>query len=220
MSTKKYKAVLLDLDGTLLNTLDDLADIVNHTMRKFGYNERTVDEVKSFVGNGVVKLIELSTPGGRDNPQFDEIVQECRAYYDIHASSFTRPYPGVCDVIERLHAAGLKVGCVTNKLHSTSVKLCEKFFPSLDAVCGEREKEGIRRKPYPDMVAVAANEMGVSVDDCIYVGDSEVDIATAHNSGIKCVSVLWGYRERDYLAEMGADMFASDADELFNHICG
>lgn len=220
MDKKQYKAVLFDLDGTLLYTLEDLADIVNHTMREFGYPEHTLDEVKAAIGNGVTKLIELSLPMGRDTHDFDEIVRASRAYYDVHPSTATRPYPGICELIERFHAAGLKVGCVTNKLHSASVKLCEKFFPTLDAVCGERESEGIRRKPSPDSIIKAARDMGVSLADCIYVGDSDVDVMTAHNAGIKCVSVLWGYRDRELLESVGADMFARNADELFSLVCG
>ena len=216
----KYKAVVFDLDGTLLNTLDDLRDIVNHTMRKFGYPERTLDEVRAFVGNGVAKLLELSLPDGRNTPGFDGILKYCRGYYDIHPGDGTKPYDGVCEVIERFQSAGLKVAVVSNKIHAASVLLCKKFFPTVDTVCGERESEGIKRKPAPDSVFAAARDMGVDISECIYVGDSEVDIATAHNAGIKCVSVLWGFRDREVLETAGADFFAENTDELFEIICG
>ena len=218
--THKYKAVVFDLDGTLLNTLDDLRDIVNHTMRKFGFPERSLDEVKAAVGNGVGKLLELSLPDGKNTPGFDAILTDMRAYYDVHPGNGTRPYDGVCEVIERFQRAGLKVAVVSNKIHSASVALCKKYFPTVDTVCGERESEGIKRKPAPDSVFTAAADMGVEASDCIYVGDSEVDIATAHNAGIKCVSVLWGYREREYLETVGADCFAGTADELYDTVCG
>ena len=220
MNNIRYKAVVFDLDGTLLNTLEDLQDIVNHTMRKFGFPERTLDEVRAAVGNGVGKLLEYSLPDGRNTPDFDTILADMRAYYDVHPGTGTKPYPGVCEVIERFQHAGLKVAVVSNKIHSASVALCKKYFPTVDTVCGEREAEGIKRKPAPDSVFTAAHDMGVDVSDCIYVGDSEVDIATAHNAGIKCVSVLWGYREREYLETVGADVFARDADELYSVVCG
>lgn len=219
MSKREYKAVVFDLDGTLLNTLEDLRDIVNHTMREYGYPERKLDEVRAAVGNGVGKLLELSLPEGRNTPGFDEILLNMRAYYDVHGGERTHPYDGVCEVIERFQSNGLKVAVVSNKIHSASVALCKKYFPTVDTVCGEREAEGIRRKPAPDSVFAAARDMGVDVCDCIYVGDSEVDIETAHNAGIKCVSVLWGYRDRAYLESVGADVFASDTDELYNTVC-
>ena len=219
MKEQKYKAVVFDLDGTLLSTLEDLTDIVNHTMRKFGFPERTTDEVRTFVGNGVGKLLELSLPAGKNTPDFDAILSDMRAYYDIHPGSMTHPYPGVCEVIEKFRKSGIKVAVVSNKIHSASVALCKKFFPTVDTVCGEREADGIRRKPAPDSVIAAAHDMGVDVSDCIYVGDSEVDILTAHNAGIKCVSVLWGYRDREYLETVGADMFAENTGELFRLVC-
>ena len=220
MNKQKYKAVVFDLDGTLLNTLEDLHDIVNHTMRKYGFPERSLTEVKAAVGNGVGKLLEKSLPDGKNTPHFDEILKDMRAYYDIHGGEKTHPYDGVCEVIERFRSDGLKVAVVSNKIHSASVALCKKYFPTVDTVCGEREADGIRRKPAPDSVIVAAQNMGVDVNDCIYVGDSEVDIETAHNAGIKCVSVLWGYRERGYLESVGADVFARDTDELYSVVCG
>ena len=220
MDKSKYKAVVFDLDGTLLNTLDDLCDIVNHTMRKFRYPERTLDEVRSFVGNGVAKLLELSLPDGLDTPNFDGILADMRAFYKVHPGNGTRPYDGVCEVIERFRAAGLKTAVVSNKIHAASVALCEKYFPTVDTVCGERESEGIKRKPAPDSVFVAAKDLGVDISECVYVGDSEVDILTAHNAGIKCISVLWGFRDREYLETMGADMFAATADELYAAVCG
>ncbi len=216
MKNQKYKAVVFDLDGTLLNTLGDLTDIVNHTMRENGFPEHTEDEVRTYVGNGVGKLLELSLPDGKNTPDFEKILRNMRAYYDVHPGTFTHPYEGVCEVIERFQSDGIKVAVVSNKIHSASVALCKKYFPTVDTVCGEREADGIRRKPAPDSVFAAARDMGIDVSACIYVGDSEVDIATAHNAGIKCVSVLWGYRDRKYLETVGADMFASDTDELYS----
>ena len=215
MSKQQYKAVVFDLDGTLLDTLEDLKDIVNHTLRENGYTERTTEEVRAAVGNGVAKLLELSLPDGKNTPGFDEILLGMRAYYAIHSGEKTHPYPGVSVVIERFRSDGMKVAVVTNKMHSAAVVLCKKYFPTVDVVSGERESEGIGRKPAPDLLLAAARDMGVGIDECIYIGDSEVDIATAHNAGIKCISVLWGFRDRDCLEAVGADMFAADTDELY-----
>lgn len=220
MNKTGYKAVVFDLDGTLLDTLEDLYDIVNHTMRENGYRERTLEEVRAAVGNGVGKLLELSLPEGRNTPDFDEILRNMRAYYAVHSGEKTHPYPGVYEIIERFLRNGMKVAVVTNKIHSAAVVLCKKYFPMVDTVSGEREAEGIGRKPAPDLLLAAARDMGVDIDDCIYVGDSEVDIATAHNAGIKCVSVLWGFRDRDCLESVGADMFAEDTEELYSLVCG
>lgn len=214
----KYKAVIFDLDGTLLDTLDDLWDSVNHTMDVFSYPKRTREEVRRFVGNGVDRLIELCIPGEANDPNRDEAIAEYRRYYKDHSEIKTKPYDGVNEVVDKLISDGIKVAVVSNKIHTSTVELCGKYFPSIENVCGEREAEGIRRKPHPDTVIKSAEDMGLNVGECVYVGDSEVDVETARRAGMDCISVLWGFRDREYLESMGGQIFASTAEELYNAI--
>lgn len=214
----KYKAAIFDLDGTLLDTLDDLCDSVNHTMDIFSYPHRTREEVRLFVGNGVDRLIELSVPGGDKDPMIDEAIREFRRYYADHSEIKTKPYDGVLDITSRLQKEGIGVAVVSNKLHQATVTLCRKYFPNIKIACGEREADGIRRKPYPDMVYKAISEMGVPLSECVYIGDSEVDLATAKNVGIDCISVLWGFRNREALVSSGGIVFVNTAEELYRAI--
>ena len=214
----KYKAAIFDLDGTLLDTLDDLWDAVNHTMDMYGFPRRTRDEVRSFVGNGVERLIELSVPDGLNNPKFTEVVASYRAYYAANSEHKTAPYTGVTGLIRNLLDDGVAVSVVSNKPHGSTVTLCAKYFPDIAVVCGEREAEGIRRKPYPDTVFRAVEDLGLQVTDCVYIGDSEVDIRTAANAGMDCISVLWGFRDEDCLREEGGTVFVRSADELYDAI--
>jgi len=218
MQKHLYKAVLFDMDGTLLDTLEELRDIVNHTMRHYGFRERTLEEIKSAVGNGVGKLVEYSLDDGKNTPDFDGILAYTRAYYDVAAGKKTKPYDGVCDLVHRLTEDGVKCAVVTNKMQSAAEQLTKRFFPDMEVVSGERESEGIKRKPAPDMVIRTANDMNVPLEDCVYVGDSEVDILTAHNAGLPCISVLWGFREKAFLESCGADLFAETTDELYRYI--
>lgn len=217
-TTYKYKAVIFDLDGTLLDTLDDLWDSVNHTMDVFSYPRRTREEVRKFVGNGVDRLIELCIPGEANDPNRDEAIAEYRRYYKDHSEIKTKPYVGVNEVVRKLIADGIKVAVVSNKIHTSTVELCAKYFPEIKNVCGEREAEGIRRKPHPDTVIKSAEDMGLTVGECVYVGDSEVDIETARRARMDCICVLWGFRDRDYLEAMGGSVFANTAEELYNAI--
>lgn len=213
-----YKAAIFDLDGTLLDTLDDLWDAVNHTMERYGFPRRTRNEVRSFVGNGVERLIELSVPDGRNNPKFAEAVTAYRAHYAENSENKTAPYDGVIDLIRKLIADGVAVSVVSNKPHGATVTLCAKYFPEITVVCGEREAEGIRRKPYPDTVFKAVEDLGCEVGECVYIGDSEVDIRTAENAGMDCISVLWGFRDEEYLRGEGGTVFVRTADELYDAI--
>ncbi len=213
-----YKAAIFDLDGTLLDTLDDLWDAVNHTMDTYGFPRRTRDEVRAFVGNGVERLLELSIPDGCADPHFDEAVASYRAYYAAHSEHKTAPYPGVLDLIRRLISDGIAVSVVSNKPHGATVTLCAKYFPDVTVVCGERESEGIRRKPWPDTVFKAVDELGLTPADCVYIGDSEVDIRTAKNAGMDCISVLWGFRDEDELRREGGTTFVRTSEELYRAI--
>lgn len=214
----KYKAVIFDLDGTLLDTLDDLMDALNHTMQKFGFPDRTRAETRKFVGNGVDRLIELAIPDGRNNPHYADAVREYRTFYAAHSELKTKPYDGVCELIRKLISERIGTAVVSNKIHEATVTLCKKYFPDIKNVCGERESEGIRRKPYPDTVFSVVKSLGFEPSECVYVGDSEVDILTAENAGMDCISVLWGFRDQDYLIEQGGKIFAANADELYNII--
>ena len=216
---KKYKAAIFDLDGTLLDTLEDLCAAVNYTMTLFGYPERTLEEVRSFVGNGVERLIALSVPGGEEDANFAEAVREYRKYYNAHSEVKTKPYGGITELIDRLIADGVKTAVASNKPHKATTDLCLKMFPAIGTVCGEREDEGIRRKPHPDMVLWAANKLGCSVNECVYIGDSEVDIETSKNAGMDVIAVLWGFRDREVLEDAGAQMIARNAEELYRMIC-
>ena len=213
-----YKAVLFDMDGTLLDTLDDLWTAVNATLRQFGYPERTRDEVRSFVGNGVTRLLELSLPGGAEDPHFDEAVTAYRAYYASHSEGKTGPYPGITELAERLRAEGIPCAVVSNKPDATTKALAEKFFPGLAVAAGENEAAGIRRKPAPDMVYAAVRALGADPDDCVYVGDSEVDIETGRAADMDVITVLWGFRDRELLEAAGAEVFARTPEELYRLI--
>ena len=213
-----YKAVLFDMDGTILDTLDDLWDAVNATMRRFGYPERTREEVRQFVGNGVTRLLELALPGGAADPHFDEAVTVYRGYYAAHSEGKTAPYPGVEDLVDRLTDAGIACAVVSNKPDATTRLLAEKFFPKIRVAAGENEAAGIRRKPAPDMVYAAVRELGLAVSDCVYVGDSEVDLYTGRAAGMDVISVLWGFRDREFLEREGARRLVRTPEELFEAV--
>lgn len=216
----KYKAAIFDLDGTLLDTLDDLWNAVNHTMDVFGYPHRTRDEVRTFVGNGVDRLIVLSIPNGENDRNRGAAIREFRKYYAAHSRIKTKPYEGVRELTARLMKDGIGVAVVSNKLHEAVVELCGIYFPDIKVVCGEREADGIRRKPCPDMVVKAAEELDVPLCDCVYIGDSEVDIVTSQNAGIPCISVLWGFRDRDTLESAGGRIFCQTTEQVRSEICG
>ncbi len=215
----KYKAAIFDLDGTLLNTLEDLWSAVNHTMDKYGYPHRTIQEVRSFVGNGVDRLIMLCLPNGSDDKYFEDAKLEYRRYYAEHSEEKTKPYDGIIDMIDSLENCGIKTAVVSNKIHIATVDLCKKYFPNIKNVCGERESEGIRRKPNPDMVIESARLLGVSLKDTVYIGDSEVDIETSRRAEVDCISVLWGFRDRDYLESVGGKVFAEKPADIIRIIC-
>ena len=197
------RAVVFDLDGTLLNTLDDLADATNYALRHNGMPERTVDEVRMFVGNGVRRLIEQAVPAGTDGTLFEKTFADFKAYYVRHCQDKTCLYDGIEEMLKVLHNRGLKLAIVSNKLQAGVDELYERYFKdSVQVAVGERE--GVARKPAPDMVRFALDSLGVSAAEAVYVGDSDVDLATARNSGLPCISVLWGFRNRAFLESHGA----------------
>ena len=210
-----YSTYIFDLDGTLLDTLDDLAASVNYALRTHGMPEHSLDDVRRFVGNGVRKLMERAVPNGADNPLFDETFATFRQYYMAHSLDTTRPYEGIPETLAALKARGCHLAVVSNKMMAATQELCHYFFPdTIEVAIGEDEAAGIRRKPAPDTVFAALKALGVGKEDAAYVGDSDVDIQTARNAGLSCISVLWGFRDRDFLISHGAQTFITHPAEL------
>lgn len=196
--------ILFDLDGTLLNTLDDLMDAVNHTMEVFGYPRHSREEVRRFVGNGAGRLLQLSVPQGRD---WQEPLAAFQSYYREHCQIKTAPYPGIMEALYALKKYPLAI--VSNKPDAAVKKLCAQYFPGIYA---QGEHPGCPRKPSPDMVRIAMEHIGV--DHCIYVGDSEVDVLTAHNAAVPCLSVLWGFRDRVEIQAAGESRFCETPAQM------
>lgn len=210
-----YSTYIFDLDGTLLDTIGDLAASVNFALRTHGMPEHSLDDVRRFVGNGVRKLMERAVPDGADNPRFDETFATFRQYYMAHSLDTTRPYEGIPETLAALKARGCHLAVVSNKMMAATQELCHHFFPdTIEVAIGEDEAAGIRRKPAPDTVFAALKALGVGKEDAAYVGDSDVDILTACNAGIPCISVLWGFRDRDFLISHGAQTFITHPAEL------
>jgi len=213
----KYNAYIFDLDGTLLDTLTDLAASCNYALRTHGMPEHSIDDVRRFVGNGVRKLMERAIPDGEANPDFEATFATFREYYMHHSLDTTKPYPGIMDALVELRARGCRLAVVSNKMMAATVELCKHFFPdTIEVAIGENEAEGIRKKPAPDTVYAALKQLGVSEDNAVYVGDSDVDLDTAHNSGLPCISVLWGFRDRDFLLDHGATTLITNPKELMD----
>ena len=211
----KYKAVLFDLDGTLQDTLDDLTDSVNTILEKYGFPKRERKEVRRLLGNGSTRLMRGALPKDVNEADFAKYLEEYKVYYEAHKEEKTGPYPGIPELLQELHCRGLKIGVVSNKFDLAVKGLCKKYFSEcIDGAVGELEAEGIRRKPAPDMVLAAVEWLGVEIEDCLYVGDSEVDILTAENAGMDCVSVCWGFRDEVELREAGAKRLAHTTAEL------
>lgn len=209
----EYSTYIFDLDGTLLDSLQDLAVSCNYALKKHQMSERTIEEVRHFVGNGVKKLMERAIPGGLEHPEFEETYQDFRQHYMVHNLDNTCPYLGVMDLLKNLHEHGKKLAVVSNKFYDATRELCQHFFSDYVSVAiGERED--IHRKPAPDTVMEALRQLGVDKTDAVYIGDSDVDIATARNSGMPCISVLWGFRDKEFLLEHGATTFVSSPQEL------
>ena len=210
---RKYDAVIFDLDGTLLNTLDDLADAANATLAHFGEALRPVDDIRRFVGNGIRNLLRLIFPGGEDYPRFEEAFSFFNEYYGIHCMDKTKAYPGIMELLAQLKKDGYKTAIVSNKADFAVKKLNKLYFSGLiETAVGERED--VRRKPAPDSVLSALKELNISPQRAVYVGDSEVDVKTAENAQLPCIAVTWGFRSRETLLESGARILVSDACEL------
>ena len=213
----KFNTFIFDLDGTLLNTLTDLTISVNYALRTNNLPERTTEEVRHFVGNGVRLLMERAVPQGEKNPLFENAFAAFRTHYMEHSLDNTRPYSGIPQLLKTLKDNDCHLAVVSNKMMAATQGLCHHFFSdTISIAIGEHEAEGIRKKPAPDTVLEALRQLGVVKDNAVYVGDSEVDVATARNSGLPCISVLWGFRDRQFLLNHGAQIFVSDPMELLS----
>lgn len=211
-----YDIYVFDLDGTLLNTLKDLTLSVNAAMRFVGAQERSQEEVRSFVGNGIRLLIERAL-GKRaaETETFLTAFSHFKEYYGAHMCDHTAPYAGVTELLTRLKAAGKKTAVVSNKADFAVRELCRRYFGALiDAAAGENEEAGIRKKPAPDAVFAAIERLGGGT--AVYIGDSEVDILTARNAALPCISVCWGFKDEAFLLSHGAERLVHTPDEIFS----
>lgn len=207
------KAVIWDLDGTLLNTLDDLAASVNAALAMNGMPLRSTEEVRAFVGNGIRRLMVRAVPGGEANPAFDKALEDFTRHYGAHSRDRTQPYDGILEMLDQLSAAGVKHAIVSNKIDFAVKELSRAYFGErMCAAIGDDPSRA--RKPAPDSVLAAMREMGVTAQETVYVGDSDVDVLTARNAGVPCVAVLWGFRDEACLRAAGAGQLARTPEEL------
>lgn len=213
----KYEAVIFDLDGTLTDTLGDLKNSVNYAMREFGFPERTLEEVRSFVGNGVRKLIYLSVPENTDSATAERCLAVFKEYYKNNSLVETKPYDGITEMLENIKSKGIKTAVVTNKMHEAAEEIVRIFFGNLiDITLGQ--VDGVVQKPQPDGIYYVLDKLGVSKEKSIYVGDSEVDCVTAKNAKIPCIGVTWGFRDESVLVENGADFIADIPEEIIGYV--
>lgn len=208
----KYTTVIFDLDGTLLDTLDDLTDSVNYAMKAMGWQLRDRKDVRLFLGNGIRRLMELCCPDGISQEEFDKAFAMFKEYYDVHNQDKTAPYEGVVQAMAHFKEQGIKMAIVSNKVHSAVLALRDKFFPYVEVAIGDAP--GMARKPEPDSCYKALELLGSTKEASVYIGDSEVDLLTAKNSGLDCITVLWGFRDKEYLIENGATTFVETPEEL------
>ena len=209
------KAIVFDLDGTLLDTLSDLAASTNYALRSCGMPEHSIDDVRRFVGNGVRMLMTRAVPDGESNPRFDEAFSVFRQHYMQHCLDTTCPYPSIMEALARLKEKGMMLAIVSNKMQAATEELRQHFFSQyIDVAIGE--SAAIRKKPAPDTVNEALRLLGISHEEAIYVGDSDVDIDTARAAMMPCASVLWGFRDRQFLLNHGATCLLSSPEELLS----
>ena len=214
-----YHTAIFDLDGTLLDTLQDLADSTNYALSLHHLPPRTVEEVRQFVGNGVGLLIHRAVPEGTAEELEGQVLRDFRAHYLLNMENRTAPYPGVPDLLDALRAAGVRTAVVSNKFDGAVKGLCQNYFGQrVEAAIGE--SQGVARKPAPDTVFRALAELGQAPEGAVYVGDSDVDILTAKNAGLPCIAVSWGFRSRAFLEANGARIIADTMQELEQLLLG
>lgn len=211
----RYDTIIFDLDGTLLNTLDDLTDAVNYALTQMGWHTRTLEEVRSFVGNGVKLLMDRAAPQDSSESDRARALEIFKTHYALHMRDKTAPYPGVLDLLNALKNKGCALAVCSNKFDAAVQELAQDFFPGLmSATAGENEGAGIPKKPHPAMVQKIISTLNADPARTVYIGDADTDIATAHNAGLTCISVTWGFREEAFLRASGADAFAHAPAEL------
>jgi phosphoglycolate phosphatase len=215
---RKFDAVLFDLDGTLLYTLDDVTDSMNYMLGKHEFPLRSRDEIKSFVGEGAGKLMELAIPGGKSNPEYEKCLADYFEHYFRNMQNKTYPFDGIPETVRKLHEAGCKLAVVSNKIDSATKELTQNFFGDYIKVAIGQTRDSAA-KPAPDSVCRALDELGADPAKAVYVGDMEIDIETARNSGTVCVAVTWGYRDRKVLEENGAEYIIDRPQELLDIVC-
>lgn len=209
--------VIFDLDGTLLNTLEDLKDSTNFALKKFGCEEKKLEQIREYVGNGVRKLIERSVPYGENNTNFEQCLKLFKEHYAKNMYNKTAPYDGVIKMLKELKKRNIKIAVVSNKFDLAVKELCKKYFDGLiDIAIGESEK--VRKKPAPDSVFKAIDDLKSDTQNSIYVGDSDVDVQTAKNTGIDCIGVTWGFRDRNLLEKEGAKYIIDSPLEILKII--
>ena len=214
MSDKKINTVIFDLDGTLLDTLEDLKKATNYALKFCNMPERTLDEVRRFVGNGVRNLMIRAVPDGESNSEFERAFAIFKEYYGQHCNDATKAYDGIPQLLQELKDRGYALAIVSNKIDSAVQDLNHKYFPQVDVAIGDREN--LRRKPEPDSVNLALDVLNKTKQEAIYVGDSDVDLQTAQNAGLPCISVLRGFRDKEFLIEHGATVFVKKPMEIID----
>lgn len=211
----KYKAVIFDMDGTILNTLEDLKNATNYSLRQFGMPERSLEEVRMFVGNGIRKLVERAVPSGTSEEKIAQVFDVFLEYYEIHSADNTSPYPGILELVEKLKKSGIKTAVSTNKADVPAQELGRKYFNGIfDLIVGQQD--GLKVKPAPDSVNKILSILDIQKKDAIYIGDSDVDVQTAKNSGLDFIGVSWGFRGREFLEKNGAKNIVDNANEILD----
>ncbi len=215
----KYKLAIFDLDGTILDTLEDLTDSTNHILSSNGYPTHSIDEVRSYVGNGIYMLIKRAAPNDTEEKEIQRLFEQFVSYYKDHCAIKTKAYEGIKELLVALKEKGIKRAVVSNKGDFAVRILIDDYFPSLFEI-SVGEKQGVRKKPYPDSVNEVLRELSVTKEEAVYIGDSEVDIQTAKNAGLACISVSYGFRSKEFLKENGASLIVEDVKGLYNELLG
>lgn len=212
------KIFIFDMDGTLLNTLEDLMISTNYALSQFNYPTHTLEEIRFFVGNGVAKLIERAIPNGLNNKNYEKCLEIFKKHYAKNMYNHTSAYAGISEMLKALKNKNIKTAVVSNKFDLAVKELSNKYFGNLiDIAIGENEQAGIKKKPAPDTVFEVLNIMNLKSEDAIYIGDSDVDIMTAKNSNMPCISVTWGFRDREFLIKNNATIIVDKPEEILQY---
>ncbi len=206
--------IIYDLDGTLLNTIEDLTESINFALKIFNLPQKTVGETAKALGNGIKKLVELSVPCGQNNPQFKQILEVFTKHYTANMHNKTKPYDGIIDMLKTFKTKGFKQAIVSNKIDGAVQELNEIFFKNY-ILAAAGESQSVRKKPAPDSVFAVLKKLNSAPATAVYIGDSEVDIQTAQNAGLPCISVSWGFRQKDFLLKNGAKYVADTPQQIY-----